>query len=54
MFCNYLSGQEYIIWTQDAGNLLAAAFGPVHGDVFDWWVDIHHNIGFAGMPAMNM
>jgi hypothetical protein len=28
--------------------------GPVHADVFDWWVNIHHNIGFAGSPPMNM
>jgi hypothetical protein len=27
--------------------------GPVHEDVWTWWLNIHHNIGFAGMP-MNM
>lgn len=54
MFCTYYSGQEYIVWTQDDGHLLAWAAGPVHADVFDWWVGIHHNIGFAGAPPMNM
>jgi len=25
----------------------------VHEDVWNWWVNVHHNIGFAGSP-MNM
>jgi hypothetical protein len=24
--------------------------GPVHEDVWNWWVNVHHNIGFAGSP----
>ena len=27
--------------------------GQVHGDVWTWWVAIHHNIGFGSAP-MNM
>ena len=27
--------------------------GPVHKDVWNWWVGVHHNIGFVGVP-MNM
>jgi len=53
LFCNFTNGQEYFVWTQDNGHLLAYVAGPVHGDVWDWWVVIHHNIGFAGAP-MNM
>ena len=53
VFCTITNGQESFVWTQNAGNLLAVAAGPVHEDVWNWWVDVHHNIGFAGMP-MNM
>jgi len=53
VFCTLTNGQESFVWTQNAGNLLAVAAGPVHEDVWNWWVDVHHNIGFAGMP-MNM
>jgi hypothetical protein len=24
--------------------------GPVHTDVWDWWVRVHHNIGIGGAP----
>jgi hypothetical protein len=27
--------------------------GSVHGDVWTWWVAVHHNIGIGGSP-MNM
>jgi hypothetical protein len=27
--------------------------GPVHTNVWDWWVAVHHNIGIGGVP-MNM
>jgi hypothetical protein len=27
--------------------------GPVHTNVWDWWVAVHHNIGIAAAP-MNM
>ena len=55
--CNYVNGQEYIIWTQDDGRLLASAYGPIHGVVWEWWYKVHHNIGFGLSPAdmkMNM
>jgi len=32
---------------------MAYVAGPVHGDVWNWWVVVHHNIGFGGSP-MNM
>jgi serine/threonine protein kinase len=50
VFCNYVNGQEYMVWTQDDGRLLASAYGPVHGVVWEWWYPIHHNIGFAAAP----
>ena len=53
VFCAFSNAQEYFVWTQDDGHLLAYAAGPVHEDVWNWWVGVHHNIGFAGSP-MNM
>jgi serine/threonine-protein kinase len=50
VFCTFYSGQEYFVWTQDDGHLLAWVSGPVHEDVWNWWVNVHHNIGFAGSP----
>jgi serine/threonine protein kinase len=51
--CNYINGQEYMVWTQNDGHLLASVAGPAHEPVWQWWVAVHHNIGFAG-PPMNM
>ena len=53
VFCNYTQGLEYMVWTQDDGHLMASVAGPVHGDVWNWWVAVHHNIGLGGSP-MNM
>ena len=53
VFCALANGQESFIWTQNNGHLLAVVVGPVHEDVWNWWLNIHHNIGFAGAP-MNM
>ena len=53
VFCTFSNGQENFVWTQGDGHLLGYAAGPVHEDVWNWWVDVHHNIGFAGSP-MNM
>jgi len=50
VFCNYLDGQEYMVWTQNDGHLLALVAGPAHEPVWQWWVAVHHNIGFAGPP----
>ena len=50
VFCNLANGQESYVWTQNNGNLLAVVVGPVHEDVWTWWLNIHHNIGFAGSP----
>jgi len=45
IFC-YLNsaGQEYVVWTQNAGRLLAWASGGPHADVLTWWSGVHHDI----------
>jgi serine/threonine protein kinase len=53
VFCDYVGGEEYFVWTQDDGHLLASVYGPVHLLVWNWWVAVHHNIGL-GAPAMQM
>ena len=45
VFCNYTQGREYMVWTQNVGNMLGYVYGPVHGDVWNWWVPVHNNIG---------
>jgi serine/threonine protein kinase len=55
VFCNYTQGLEYMVWTQNDGRLMGYVAGPVHTDVWDWWVAVHHNIGIGGSPMdMNM
>jgi hypothetical protein len=53
VFCNYTQGLEYMVWTQNDGHVMGYVAGPVHTDVWDWWVAVHHNIGIGGAP-MNM
>ncbi|MGH3204329.1 MAG: serine/threonine-protein kinase [Streptosporangiaceae bacterium] len=53
VFCDFGNAQENFVWTQDDGHMLGYVAGPVHEDVWNWWVGVHHNIGFAGSP-MNM
>jgi hypothetical protein len=48
VFCMFNNAQENFVWTQDDGHLLGYVTGPVHEDVWNWWVGVHHNIGFAG------
>jgi hypothetical protein len=47
VFCTFTQGLEYMVWTQDDSHLLGYVAGPVHGDVWNWWVAVHHNIGTA-------
>ena len=53
VFCNYTQGLEYMVWTQNDGHVMGVVAGPVHEDVWDWWVKVHHNIGLGG-ASMNM
>jgi hypothetical protein len=50
VFC-YLNsaGQEYVVWTMNAGRLLAWATGGPHADVLTWWSGVHHDIYLGGM-----
>ena len=50
VFCNYTQGLEYMVWTQNDGHLMGYVAGPVHTDVWNWWVAVHHNIGIGGSP----
>jgi len=53
VFCNFTQGLEYMVWTQNDGHVMGVVAGPVHGDVWNWWVAVHHNIGLGG-ASMNM
>jgi serine/threonine protein kinase len=50
VFCNYTQGLEYMVWTQNDGRLMGYVAGPVHTNVWDWWVAVHHNIGIGAAP----
>ena len=50
VFCNYTQGLEYMVWTQNDGRMMGYVVGPVHTNVWDWWVAVHHNIGISGAP----
>jgi serine/threonine protein kinase len=50
VFCHYTQGQESMVWTQNDGHLMGYVAGPVHTDVWNWWVGVHHNIGIGGAP----
>jgi hypothetical protein len=50
VYCNFVNGQEYMVWTQNDGHLLAWVWGPLHEQVWNWWFDVHHNIGFTASP----
>ena len=50
VFCTYTQGSEYMVWTQDDGHLMGYVAGPLHANVWDWWVAVHHNIGLGASP----
>ena len=49
VFCTYTNGLEYMVWTQNDGHLMGYVSGPLHADVWNWWVPVHHNIGLTGV-----
>ena len=51
VYCNFANGQENMVWTQNDGRLPGWVSGPLHEEVWTWWVAIHHNIGFTGAPS---
>jgi hypothetical protein len=55
VFCitDATTGVVDFIWTQDVGRILAWVVGPLHEQVWDWWLSIHHAISI-GSPPMRM
>ncbi len=51
VYCNFVQGLEYMVWTQDDGHLMGIVAGPVHENVWTWWVAVHHNITPAAALA---
>ena len=49
VFCTYTNGLEYMVWTQNDGHLMGYVSGPLHADVWNWWVPVHHNVGLTGV-----
>jgi hypothetical protein len=47
-------GQYLLVWTQDAGRMLATMIGDPHESAWLWWRNLHHNIPLAGSPQMHM
>ena len=54
VYCTFYNGAEDMIWTQDDGHMLGWVVGSPHEDVWNWWVAVHHNIGFNGSLPMHM
>ena len=55
VFCvlNTRSGMTEFVWTQDDGRVLGWVAGPLHEQVWDWWLAVHHEIA-VGKPPMTM
>ena len=53
VFCTFMNGQLYLVWTQNDGHLLAMLNGAPHENAWIWWRGIHHSIGLRGM-SMHM
>ena len=52
VFCNYTQGLEYMVWTQNVGHMLGYVYGPVHTDVWNWWVPVHNSIGLKTVRSL--
>jgi serine/threonine-protein kinase len=52
VFCTYTQGLEDMVWTENDGRMLGYVAGPVHTDVWNWWVAVHHDLTPGG--GMNM
>jgi serine/threonine-protein kinase len=52
VYCNLVNNQEYYVWTQNDGRLLGSVSGGDHQAVWNWWMNVHHNISFGNMPGM--
>ena len=54
VFCNYTQGLEYMVWTNNDSRLMGYVAGPVHADVWTWWVAVHHDLSIGGPMNMTM
>ena len=54
VFCNFSNGLEYMVWTNNDSRMMGYVAGPVHGDVWTWWVAVHHDLNIGGSMNMNM
>ncbi len=48
VFCTFADGDFVILWTQNAGHLLAELSGNPHADAWVWWKHVHHELGLGG------
>lgn len=44
------SGGTEFVWTQDDGRVLGWVAGPLHEQVWDWWLAVHHEIAIGKAP----
>ncbi|MGE5291259.1 MAG: hypothetical protein ACM3ML_29480 [Micromonosporaceae bacterium] len=51
--CTIIGSQYDLVWTEDAGHLLAKLSGGPHDAAWVWWLEIHHNIVLPG-SSMHM
>ena len=54
VFCTYTQGLEWMVWTVNDGRMLGYVAGPVHEDVWTWWVTVHHDLTPGGPMNMTM
>jgi serine/threonine protein kinase len=54
VFCTYTQGLEDMVWTENDGRMLGYVAGPVHTDVWNWWVTVHHDLTPGGGMNMTM
>ena len=54
VFCNFTQGLEYMVWTNNDSHMMGYVAGPVHGDVWTWWVAVHHDLSLGGPMHMLM
>jgi serine/threonine-protein kinase len=54
VFCTFTQGLEYMVWTNNDSHMMGYVAGPVHGDVWNWWVNVHHDLNIGGSMNMTM
>jgi hypothetical protein len=54
VFCTYTQGLEDMVWTENDGRMTGYVAGPVHEDVWNWWVAVHHDLTPGSSMNMTM